>query len=141
LLIGEYSYSVDVKGRLFIPAKMREKTGDNLVIAKSFDNCLNVYSEEKWAEFAAKIQALPEMESRAVKRFIFSSAQELPVDSQGRVCIPLSLRKYAHLDEDNSAMIVGVDDRIEIWSSGEYEKMQSEIDREELVSFLVKSGF
>jgi len=139
MLIGEYRYSVDPKGRIFVPAKMREEMGDSFIVSKAMDNCLNLYSPKQWMSFSEKLTALSDIKARAVKRFIFSTAQEVNVDSQGRICIPQNLREYAGLTKE--AVIIGVETRIEIWRADAYAQMESEADREAMIAFLTESGF
>ncbi len=139
MLIGEYRYSVDPKGRIFVPAKLREETGDTFIVSKAMDDCLNLYTPEQWKMFSEKLTSLSDIKARSVKRFIFSTAQEVNVDSQGRICIPQNLREYAGLTKE--AVIIGVETRIEIWSAEAYSAMEGEADREAMLAFLAESGF
>lgn len=113
---GEYSHAIDTKGRLIIPAKIREELGDSCVVAKSFDNCLSIYTQEAFQEITAKLSNAPSNKSqvRAVMRHILGSAADLEFDKQGRILIPAALRSYAMLKKD--AVIVGVGSKVEVWS-------------------------
>lgn len=137
MLLGEYRYNVDAKGRLFIPARLREETGDSLVVTRSLDKCINVYSAQEWQKFVDKLMNLPEITAREVKRFIFSSAMELNVDSMGRIVLPQKLRETALISK--GVVILGVDNHAEIWSEEEYTKYEESCDTEQMLKIL--SGY
>jgi len=106
MLIGEYSYSVDVKGRLSFPVKLREDLGNNFIITKGLgDNCLFVYSMEEWQNVEQKIKGLPLSKARSLQRFFFASALEVEPDKQGRIVLPSNLREYAQLEKE--VMVIG----------------------------------
>lgn len=113
MLIGEYQHTLDAKGRVNFPAKLRESLGSCFIIAKGLDNCLAVYSGEEWKVLEDRIRSLPIAKSRQLQRFFFSGAAEVEPDKQGRVLIPTNLREYAGLDKD--IMIIGASVRAEIW--------------------------
>ena len=115
MLLGEFNHSIDEKGRLIIPAKLREDLGDSFVICNGLEGCLFVYSQEEWNKFVQELETLPRMnkDARIFKRYFFGSASEGSFDKQGRVLVPPSLRKAAHLEKD--VVLVGVQDRVEIW--------------------------
>ena len=139
MLLGEYRYGVDAKGRLFIPAPLRDELGDTIVLAKSFDTCLSVYSASDWEAFCDRLKALPEMSGGGILRYLFSTAQRCACDSHGRVVIPQSLRQYAALE--NEAVIIGVGDRAEIWSASAYEAYMSSLDQKAMLETLKQYGF
>lgn len=115
MFFGEYEHTIDAKGRLIIPSKLRDALGDSFIIAKGLDGCLTVYSQEQWAIMENKLQALPmnQPEARAYVRFFFSGAMEGELDRQGRVMLPANLREYAGLTKD--VIITGAGNRLEIW--------------------------
>lgn len=113
MLIGEYQHNLDDKGRVNFPAKLREDLGNNFFIAMGPDNCLCVYSEEKWNAFCGEILSFPPAERRRLERLIIRSAAEVVPDKQGRVVIPQNLRDYAGLDKE--VVIIGASVRAEIW--------------------------
>ncbi len=137
MLLGEYRYNVDAKGRLFIPARLREETGDSLVVTRSLDRCINVYSAQEWQKFVDKLMNLPEITAREVKRFIFSSAMEINVDSMGRIVLPQKLRESACISK--GVVILGVDNHAEIWSEEEYGKYEASCDTQQMLKIL--SGY
>ena len=118
---GEYSHSIDSKGRLIIPAKFRELLGEQFVVTRGFDGCLFVFAEEGWNSFESKLQALPmdKPEARMLSRFFIAGAIDAEVDKQGRILLPASLLKHAKIDKE--VVIAGVGNRAEIWSKTEWE--------------------
>ena len=123
MLIGEYEHSLDVKGRLIMPAKLREDIGEKFIITKGLDGCLFVFSENEWLNFEAKLKALPlsDKNARNFVRFFLSGATECEIDKQGRILIPANLREFAKLEKD--AVLVGVSNRIEIWNRDKWEEI------------------
>ena len=132
MLIGEYNPSIDLKGRLHFPARLREDLGDKFIVTKGLDNCLFVYSLSEWAELEAKIKALPMSRSRTLQRFFFAGAVEVEPDKQGRILIPANLREYAHLDKD--VTVVGASVRAEIWDSERWNAFNESMSSEQLRS-------
>lgn len=127
MFMGEFSHTIDTKGRLIIPAKMREELGEYCIVTRGLDNCLTVYTREGWERFASSLekQASTKSTVRAMKRFFFGSAAELEFDKQGRVLIPGSLREHAGLQKD--VVVVGTNDRVEIWSRDRWNTYNEEI--------------
>ncbi len=116
---GRFEYSIDAKGRLSVPVKFREvlsSTYDPRLIVTNFDECLWAYPVAEWLELERKVGALPQFldEVKALQRVFVSAATECPLDKQGRILVPPSLRDYAGLDRD--VVMVGMTKRIEIWS-------------------------
>lgn len=116
MLMGEYHHNVDEKGRLIIPSKIREEIGDTFVLTRGLDNCLFVYPMEEWNHIIAKYKELPNTkDARNFMRFFLSGATECSFDKQGRINISAPLMKYAGLERE--CIIIGVNDRLEIWSN------------------------
>lgn len=113
---GEYSHSVDAKGRIIMPAKFREILGDMFVVTKGLDGCLFVYPNKEWENIENKFREIPltTKDARKFSRFFFAGAADCEVDKQGRVLIPSVLREFAGLNKE--VVLVGVLNRIEIWS-------------------------
>ncbi len=124
--VGEYTYSVDDKGRLTIPARLRHAFNPGIILTVGLDHCLWGFTREGWERFAAKLASLPSgsANARTITRFFFSQAFEGTLDRQGRVLIPENLRRYANLA--NEAVIAGVGDRIEIWSPEAWQAFKEE---------------
>ena len=126
MLIGEFEHSLDAKGRLIMPAKIRDDMGDKFIITKGLDGCLFGFSSKEWYNFEEKLKTLPltNKNARDFVRFFLSGATECEVDKQGRFLISGNLRKYASLEKE--AVITGVGTRIEIWDKDKWESYNSE---------------
>ncbi|MFD2443419.1 division/cell wall cluster transcriptional repressor MraZ [Bacillus sp. CGMCC 1.16607] len=116
MFMGEHHHNIDSKGRLIVPAKFRDNLGDVFVLTRGLDQCLFGYPLIEWKEIEEKLKALPltKKDARAFTRFFFSGATESEIDKQGRTNIPTPLLQYAKLEKE--CVILGVSNRIEIWS-------------------------
>ena len=92
-MTGTYEHSIDAKGRLFIPAKLREELGVTFYLAMGVDACLAIYPQSTWDRFTEKFSSLPMSQSKAM-RPLFANAAKCELDSQGRIVIPQKLRRY-----------------------------------------------
>ena len=138
-MTGTYEHSIDAKGRLFIPAKLREELGVTFSLAMGVDECLAIYPQETWNRFTEKFASLP-MSQSAAMRPLFANASKCELDSQGRIVIPQKLRKYAGLEKD--AVIIGVNDRAEIWSAETWNaREEEEMTPEKMKACLAALGF
>ena len=138
-MTGTYEHSIDAKGRLFIPAKLREELGVTFYLAMGLDECLAIYPQETWNRFTEKFASLP-MSQSAAMRPLFANASKCELDSQGRIVIPQKLRKYAGLEKD--AVIIGVNDRAEIWSAETWNaREEEEMTPEKMKACLAALGF
>lgn len=138
-MTGTYEHSIDAKGRLFIPAKLREELGVTFYMAMGVDECLAIYPQETWNRFTEKFASLP-MSQSAAMRPLFANASKCELDSQGRIVIPQKLRKYAGLEKD--AVIIGVNDRAEIWSAETWNaREEEEMTPEKMKACLAALGF
>lgn len=134
MLTGTYEHSLDPKGRLIIPSKLREELGENYIITRNVDKCLAIYPEAEWKRFKEKLDTLPKISSEAarrLRRFYFGNSMTMESDKQGRVLIPQPLREYAGLDRD--VVLVGVDDHLEIWDQAAWNKYNSETDIDDIL--------
>lgn len=117
MFLGEFSHSLDSKGRLTIPAKFRDQLAPGLVVTRSpLDRCLLVMPRNKWEEISAKISALPLADPRSalLRRAIFSAAEDFVPDKQGRILISQRLRDYAQIETD--IVVAGVNTFLELWN-------------------------
>ena len=126
MLLGEYEHSIDTKGRIAMPAKLREGLGARFIITKGLDGCLFVYSLDEWQRVEQKLASLPmsRKTARDFTRFLFGGACEAECDKQGRVLLPANLRRYAALERE--AVIVGVGSRAEIWDAAKWQQYNEE---------------
>lgn len=143
MLIGEYQHTVDAKGRMIVPAKFRDDLGFSFIITRGLDGCLFGYPSSQWSTIQEKLTQLPlsKKDSRAFTRFFYSAATEVELDKQGRINIPQTLREYAHLEKN--CRVVGVSDRIEIWSEERWQAFANEAEEnfEELAESMIDFGF
>ena len=126
MLIGEFEHSIDTKGRLVLPAKIKDDLGKEFIVTKGLDGCLFGYSLAEWNKFEEKLKTLPLTNkiTRDFVRFFLSGAVEEETDKQGRFLLPANLREYASLTKD--AVIIGVGTRIEIWDKKKWNEYNSE---------------
>lgn len=119
MFMGEYNHTIDDKGRIIIPSKLRTELGESFVITRGLDNCLAIYTSEGWTNIIEQYKQLPNIgETRSFLRFIISGATTLEFDKQGRINIPSSLINSAGLSKDCS--IIGVGDHMEIWDTNRW---------------------
>ncbi len=138
MFIGEYEHSVDAKGRVIMPAKLREDIGEKFILTKGLDGCLFAYSQTEWTNFEEKLKTLPltNKNARDFVRFFLSGAIECEIDKQGRFLIPSNLREYAKLIKDIA--IIGVGTRIEIWDKETWKKGEEDISADEIAENMDK---
>lgn len=136
---GEYLHSIDAKGRLIMPAKIRDDLGESFVVTKGLDGCLFVYPKSAWQVLEEKIKSLPLSKSRDLQRFFFSSAMDCSLDSQGRILISANLRDFANLSKD--VTVIGVSERAEIWDSAKWGEYNSDITLDEIENAMEDIGF
>lgn len=122
MLINSFEHNVDAKGRLFIPAKWREDLGSTIIVTrgmlgKSDRRCLFGMSLAMWNVLLERYNkiAMSDVKAQNALRMTFANACDCELDKQGRILISSTLRKYAGIDKD--VVLVGMGNRIEIWSS------------------------
>jgi len=125
MFMGEYQHVLDAKGRMFIPAKLREELGEKFIVTIGLDRCLFVFPAETFNIYKEKLDAisLANKDARNFTRFFFAGAGECELDKQGRIMLPQKLRTYANLEKD--VTVVGVSGRIELWNTEDWEKEHS----------------
>ncbi len=140
MLIGEYEHSLDAKGRLIMPAKLRQDMGDKFIVTKGLDGCLFAFSQEEWLNFETKLKALPlsDKNARNFVRFFLSGATECELDKQGRFLIPNNLRNAANLEKE--VIIIGVGTRLEIWNKNTWKKCDEDISADEIAENMANLG-
>ena len=121
---GRYEHTIDKKGRISIPSRYREilsARADDSLIVTNFDSCLVAFPKEEWEILEKKAAKLPQMkpEVKALQRYFISGAIECPIDKQGRIMIPQSLRKFADLEKE--VVLVGLTKKFEIWAKAKWE--------------------
>lgn len=142
MLLGEYQHNLDIKGRMAIPAKFREKLTAGAIITRGIDNCLFVFANAEWDVLAKKLIALPlaQANSRAFVRLMLAGATDVLIDNQGRILVPDYLRRYAGLKKE--VIVAGLYNRIEIWDEAAWKayKAKTESASEEIAEQLGELG-
>ncbi|MEX1112686.1 MAG: division/cell wall cluster transcriptional repressor MraZ [Candidatus Andersenbacteria bacterium] len=142
MFIGEYSHTIDEKGRMNMPAKFRRDVTEGVVVTRGLDHCLFVYTRAAWETMADKLAALPmsQKDSRAFARLMLAGASDSKLDGQGRIMLPEHLREYAKLSKH--VTVTGVGDRMEIWNEdswGQY-KAQTEAQSDDIAEAMGALG-
>lgn len=139
MFMGEFHHNIDDKARLVLPSKFRYELGETFILTRGLEGCLFVYSKSEWDLLVDKLKKLPftKKDARAFLRFFLSGATECTFDKQGRIAIPSPLASYAKLKKE--CVVIGVNDRLEIWSENSFDKFFSE--NEENISELAESLF
>jgi MraZ protein len=142
MFIGEYSHSLDEKGRVAVPKKFRTDLELGGVVTKGLDQCLWIYTYEEWKNIATKLSNLPisQTNTRAFARLMLAGAMDITIDKQGRVIIPEYLRQYAGLQK--KVVVAGLYDRLEVWDEtrwSEY-KQKTELEADAIAEQLSELG-
>ncbi len=122
-MTGQYAHNIDAKGRLFIPAKLREELGSTFHVIAGQDHCLYIFSEDKWNAWMEQLGTKNYSEIKAL-RSVFANAADCEPDGQGRILIPARLRSWANLEKE--VVVIGSFDRVEIWNAQRWAKMDEE---------------
>ena len=122
-MYGRYEHTVDAKGRLFVPAKLRAELGGAFYVTLGMDHCLSVYTEDGWNKILERFNSLPLSQSTKM-RFLFANAAKCEPDKQGRFLLPAELRRYAGIEQE--VMFIGQGSRAEIWSADTYRRMEEQ---------------
>ena len=140
MLMGEYNHTLDAKGRIIIPAKLRDQLGDVFVVSKGLDGRLFAFPSSEWEKLVNKIQALPltDKNARKFSRYLLAGASETELDKQGRALLPQTLREAAGLEKD--VVLCGVGNRLEIWAKETWAKEAHYEDIDELAEMMADLG-
>ena len=139
---GEYSHTVDAKGRLIIPLKFREQLGEECIVTRGLDGCLFIFESGEWEAYEEKLRKLPmtNKNARSFVRFLSGGATPCEFDKQGRILLPATLRKIAGIVKDD--ILAGLPNRIEVWSEQKWNENNNyeEIDMDEIAGHLTELG-
>lgn len=130
MFIGEFSHTLDDKGRVAVPAKFRNDLKKGAVVTRGLDNCLFVFTRAEWGKLAEKLAALPisQANSRAFARLMLAGAMDVVIDKQGRVILPEYLRQFAGLKKD--VVVAGLYSRLEIWDKVAWNSFKQKTETE-----------
>jgi MraZ protein len=130
MFIGEYTASIDDKGRISIPAKFRQGLGNTVVVTRGLDSSLFLYTLEEWKKLAEKLASLPisTANTRAFSRLMLAGAMDCEVDKQGRIILPGYLKDFAKISK--KVIVAGLYSRIEIWSEELWSSYKEQTEKE-----------
>jgi len=132
LLTGEFKNTLDDKGRVSLPSRLRsELPGNILILTQGVDRCLWLYPPEQWKILSRKLMEATspfQARSRLVQRRIIAPAQEVEIDKAGRIAVPQSLRDFAGLTKD--CVVLGIEKYMEIWDADQYKMYWEENEAE-----------
>ncbi len=140
MFIGEYRHSIDEKGRLIVPAKLREKLGREFIATKGLDKCLYLYPMDEWknVEDQLREKVMTDPDSRKIVRFFLAGAVPCELDKQGRVLLPAQLREFAGIDKD--VVLAGMLTRLEIWDEKNWTEANTVGDMDEMARAMADMG-
>lgn len=118
MFLGEYQPNITDGSRVALPKRLRDQIrGNDVVVSRGFEKCIFVYDREDWVSESKKQVENPisDIKTRDLKRYMFASALETTVDSQGRIVLPANLKEYAGIDK--KTCVIGAGDHAEIWDS------------------------
>jgi MraZ protein len=134
MFLGEYNPNITEGSRIALPKKMREQIeGSAVVLTRGFEKCIYIYDVKDWQEQAEKYIESSKVDAQQAKirdleRYIYSSAQEATLDSQGRLVIPANLLEYAGVESETA--VIGVGNRIEVWDEDLWRTHNAKITQE-----------
>jgi len=128
MFIGEYSHSIDEKGRLSVPVKFRARLVSGCVVTRGLDHCLWLFTDEEWRKIAEKVAALPltQRDARSFSRLVLAGAMDLTLDKAGRINLPNYLKDYVGIK--NKVILTGMYSRIEIWPEENWKNFKQEME-------------
>jgi len=142
MFIGEYQHSIDVKKRLSLPAKFRKELGKKVIITRGFENCLVIYTKQRWEKVMQELENLStgRAETRKFTRAVLGGAVQVSLDKLGRILIPDYLKKYAGLKKN--VTICGLSNKLEVWDSEKWEayRKKAELDIDKVAENLPELG-
>ena len=139
MLYGRFQHNIDAKGRLFVPAKLRDKLGSLFIAAAVMDHCVCLYSMDEWEKLQAGLAEKPMTQARKLQRYLSANAVDVQVDAQGRILLPRHLLDYAGLTKE--ALVIGAGNRAEVWNPAAYEADMNSMTSEEVEAEFAELGF
>ena len=126
MFVGSFKYSIDTKGRIALPAKLRKyvnpEANDTFILTRNSAKCIDIYPMDTWKELAAerlnKLNHFDPKEAMFIRMFLQEAAED-NLDSQSRLLIPKNLIEYAEIK--NEVFILGAVKKIEVWNPDVYE--------------------
>ena len=134
MLIGEYIHTIDEKNRMSLPVKFRKEMGKKIIITPGLDSCLFIFTTKEWEKVSKRLSdtdsdlSFLKSDQRSFNRFMFGRAVDVEVDSIGRILIPDFLKDRINLKD--SAAIIGVQDRLEIWNEKKWSEYKEVVEKQ-----------
>lgn len=138
MLMGEYNYAVDEKGRLNFPAKFREEMGESFTVTRWLDGCLVAFPQQAMERMVALIEEKSIVKSRQLKRVLYGNAVVVQPDKQGRILLPANLRAHANLQKD--VTIIGAGAYAEIWDTAAWRQLNEGFDSADIEAAMEEMG-
>lgn len=116
LFLGEYDHTLDDRGRITLPRKIRQELADlEVVLSRGFDTCIFGFDRTSWEKEAGRQLEMPvtDEKSRQLRRYMFAAAEKVEVDKLGRILVPALLKEYASVGQE--VIVIGAGDHFEIW--------------------------
>ncbi len=139
MLIGEYNYAMDEKGRLNFPAKFREQMGREFVVTRWLDECLVAFPQSEWQRITQTLMSKSMVKTRDIQRFLFSAAEEVSPDKQGRILLGPALRAHAKLEKE--VTVIGVGSYAEIWDTAAWTAKQQSLGSADIEAAMEELDF
>ena len=129
MFIGEYSLTVDEKGRMSVPVKFRASLNRGAVVTRGLDSALFLYTTREWKNLAGKVATLPvsRANNRAFSRLTLAGAMDVEMDKQGRIMLPDYLREFAAIHK--KVVVAGLYNRLEIWDEERWKKYKKDTEK------------
>ena len=136
-MTGTFEHTIDGKGRLILPARLKEELGDSFHLAMGTDECLTIYPQAAWDALCQRAEELEDEEDIEAMEVFFAQTYRCVVDAQNRIVIPSDLREYAQLEKD--VVIVGANTVARIWNAERWaEKRAANMNKERMKSLARK---
>ena len=132
MLMGQYDYAIDAKGRMNFPARFRQEMGETFVVTRWLDDCLVAFPQSEFEKMAETLASRGMVKSREIQRFLFSAAVEVEPDSHGRILLPANLRRHARLEKD--VTIIGCRNHAEIWDTDTWNDHEAAMDQADILA-------
>ncbi len=129
LFLGEYSHTLDDRGRVTLPRKMRlELETHEVIVSQGFDQCIFGYDRTQWEDEAGKQLAtsVTDEKARKLRRYMFAAAEKVEVDKLGRIVLPAHLKEYGKIQ--GSVMVIGAGDHFEIWDEESWKRYRNTLE-------------
>lgn len=137
--MGEYNYAIDDKGRLNFPAKFRDQMGSEFVVTRWLDECLVAFPEEEWQRITEILKSKSMVKTRDIQRFLYSAAEQVSPDKQGRILLGNALRTHAKLDKETT--VIGVGNYAEIWNTAAWQQKQQQLNSADIEAAMAELDF